>query len=435
MLHLDLISTCERDFVKTTVLSDTRVDGRTSKESRAVHLSFGLDRGCCIASLGDTKVLVQVSGEIIVPKPGRPKEGELFVNLELSPMAAPHFEAGRLGDFGVEIARLLERCIRDSQCIDLESLCVVSGEKVWALRIDAQVLNHRGNIVECAGIATVAALLHFRRPDVTVIGTEVTVHDPREHEPVPLHLHHHPYLMSFAFYDNGNVILVDPTDLEERVADGVLTVGVNAHYEICTLHQRGCVIRKDHVLLCSRLASVRAKAITETIRDAVSRDEESRMKNRAVGFAASIATDEKLDTNVMPEVIPIEEMEVEKTPPKPADEVSRKLAEAASSLKSTVSNVKVFLEGVGTAAIGRGGPSTWAVLEGASHGGQISKPRERRVKAAVVPDESDDSEEDEVIVLQPEGTEDEPDGSGEKIDLTKAVKNDNARGWYSKNPF
>lgn len=64
------------------------------------------------------------------PKPGRPHEGLLFINLEMSPMAAPHFEAGRLGEAGVECSRLLERCIKESRCLDVESLCVMAGDKV-----------------------------------------------------------------------------------------------------------------------------------------------------------------------------------------------------------------------------------------------------------------------------------------------------------------
>lgn len=46
---------------------------------------------------------------------------------------------------------------------------------MWAIRVDLHFLDHDGNIIDCAGIAAIAALLHFRRPDVTVIGEEVTI--------------------------------------------------------------------------------------------------------------------------------------------------------------------------------------------------------------------------------------------------------------------
>jgi len=38
--------------------------------------------------------------------------------------------AGRNSQVGVEVCRLLERTIRDSRAVDLESLCIVTGEKV-----------------------------------------------------------------------------------------------------------------------------------------------------------------------------------------------------------------------------------------------------------------------------------------------------------------
>lgn len=435
--NVDLISNCERDFVKVAVSEHKRVDKRASKESRNVRVSFGLDRGCCIATLGHTKVLVQVSAEVIVPKAGRPSEGELFVNLELSPMAAPHFEAGRLGDYGVEVGRLLERCIRDSRCVDLESLCIVSGEKVWALRIDAQVLNHEGNIVECAGVAAMAALAHFRRPDVTVIGTDVTVHDPREREPIPLHLHHHPFLVSFAFYDDGETVLADPTDLEERVAEGLLTVGANSHEEICLLHQRGCTVRGDLVLLCSRLASVRAKVIADVIKAEATKDEEGRMKNRRVGFAAALELDEDEDltTTAEPEVIEIDIAEPPLEPPTPP---AKTAVAALVRTPEVLSKAKVFLEGLGTAAIGKGGPSSWGVLE---HSDRADKTREKGRKNARKPalqveeeeeeeeDDDDESEEEDVVVLQPDDTR------ARTAEETGNSVEESARGWYPKQPF
>lgn len=430
--NVDLLSNCERDFIKTAVSEDKRVDHRTSKESRNVRVSFGLDRGCCVASLGDTKVLVQVSAEIIVPKPGRPTEGELFVNLELSPMAAPHFEAGRLGDYGVEVARLLERCIRDSQCIDLESLCVVSGEKVWALRVDAQVLNHQGNIVECAGIATIGALMHFRRPDVTVIGTEVTIHNPRDREPVPLHLHHYPFLVCFAFYDDGKTVLIDPTDLEERIAEGLLSIAANAHEEICLLHQHGCTVRRDLVLLCSRLASVRAKTLAAKIKAEIAKDEEGRMKNRRVGFAAALEVDEDehLTTMLEPESIEIDDVELQEPP------VER--TTAAIKTPEVVSKAKVFLEGLGTAVIGKGGPSRWGVLEHSDRAGKSAEKGSRKRRGPslqVAEDGSDSSEEEEVIVLQPEDTNANTRTAQQMESTAEAAEGGSSRGWYPKTPF
>lgn len=45
-------------------------------------------------------------------------------------MAAPQFEVGRQSELSVHLNRLLEKCIKDSRAVDLESLCIKLGEKV-----------------------------------------------------------------------------------------------------------------------------------------------------------------------------------------------------------------------------------------------------------------------------------------------------------------
>ena len=72
-----------------------RLDGREFTQYRDLKISFGADRGCCHVIMGNTRVLAQISAAVESPKQSRPTEGLLFVNVELSPMAAPHFEAGR----------------------------------------------------------------------------------------------------------------------------------------------------------------------------------------------------------------------------------------------------------------------------------------------------------------------------------------------------
>lgn len=93
------------------------------------------------------RVITQVSCEIQQPKTTRPNEGLLHVNVEISSMAAPHIEPGRSTDISNHLNRLLEKCIKDSKAVDLESLCLVAEEKVWALRVDVNILNHDGKCI------------------------------------------------------------------------------------------------------------------------------------------------------------------------------------------------------------------------------------------------------------------------------------------------
>lgn len=106
--------------------------------------------------------------------------GTLGVHLHLSPMCAEGVEPGKPSDALVEASRLVERGLKHSRAVDLESLCVIAGRKVWNVRVDITVLDACGNIVDAASIAAVAALADFRRPEVTVAGgQEITIHDPK----------------------------------------------------------------------------------------------------------------------------------------------------------------------------------------------------------------------------------------------------------------
>lgn len=75
--------------------------------------------------------------------------------------------------------------------------------QVWAIRVDVNLLNHEGNILDCASIAALAALAHFRRPDVTCDGIEFKIHSTKERDPIPTVIHHYPVCISYAIFAEG----------------------------------------------------------------------------------------------------------------------------------------------------------------------------------------------------------------------------------------
>ena len=48
-------------------------------------------------------------------------------------------------------------------------------KQVWSVRADIIILDDCGNIYDCASLAVLAALKHFKHPDVTIDGSKVTV--------------------------------------------------------------------------------------------------------------------------------------------------------------------------------------------------------------------------------------------------------------------
>ncbi|KAG1143989.1 hypothetical protein G6F37_006553 [Rhizopus arrhizus] len=272
----------ESTFLLEALKQGKRVDGREVYDMRSTEIVLGSDYGYAEVRLGKTKVAANVTAEVVRPYADRPTEGILIFNTEISPMAAPTFESGSRSEDEVLISRVVEKALRRSRAIDTEGLCIVSGEKVWQIRVDLMFLDHDGNLVDCACIAAITALLHFRRPDVTVSGEDVTIHPMDQRNPVPLSIHHIPICITFAFYNEGNhglseLLVVDPNYLEEQCKKGDMTITMNINKEICALSKAGGIpLEMEQVLRCSQIAVIKVTEVTELIQKVLEDDKLSR---------------------------------------------------------------------------------------------------------------------------------------------------------------
>ncbi|XP_054634251.1 exosome complex component RRP45 isoform X1 [Dunckerocampus dactyliophorus] len=397
------LSNCERDFLLKAIEEKKRLDGRQTYDYRKLKIVFGTDFGCCFVELGKTRVMAQVSCELVAPKENRPNEGIMFFNIELSPMASPAFEQGRQSELLVKLNRQLERCLRNSKCIDIESLCVVSGEKVWQIRVDVHMLNHDGNLMDAASIAAIAALCHFKRPDVGIQGNEVTVYSAEERDPIPLSIYHMPISVSFSFFQQGTYLLIDPCEREERVMDGLLMIAMNKHREICSIQSSGGImLLKEQVMRCSKIASVKVSEITELISKALENDKAARKAGGRCGFAESMP--QERITALKKDETAVGMTDVSQR----ADDIIQK----AAATPQTNQPLVVPVPGVGQ--VGQGLQNSWGIEEDEqdaeeeissdeqddSKETKMEVEQNKREQGDVV--EISDSEEEEVVILDPE---------------------------------
>ena len=241
-------------------------------------------------------MIARVSAEVVAPFADRPFDGLFTITTELGPMASPAFETGRQTEAEVLLARLIEKAIRRSAAIDTESLCVVAGQRVWHVRADVHFLNHDGGLVDAACVAVVAALHHFRRPDVSVAGERVTIHTLAERVPVPLSILHTPVCVTFSFYggggEDGVTTLVDATLQEEALRDGDMTVTLNKFGEVCQISKAGgAPIEAVHLHQCMRKALVKVEEITALIVKRLKEDQY--MRTRRDNLLESTAENER----------------------------------------------------------------------------------------------------------------------------------------------
>ncbi|KAJ1499310.1 Exosome complex component RRP45 [Coelomomyces lativittatus] len=269
-----LISNVESQCVLTALRAGQRVDLRHLDEFRPFTFSFTDTLGQVWVSLGQTRCLATVSATITPPRKDNGNEGILFFNVEMT--TALHtmgMEMGRTNDVEVFLNTMLEKSLRRSRAIDTESLCIVADKKVWTVRVDIRILDMDGNIMDCVSIAAVTALLHFRRPEVTVNGEDVIVHTLDEKIPVPLTLYHAPICISFAFFDQGNHLVIDPNLLEDTLKEGQLTLAINVHREVCAMSMTGgSPLQPSQVLQCTQHACQKVQKISQSIKEAIQED-------------------------------------------------------------------------------------------------------------------------------------------------------------------
>ena len=253
-------------FVLEALKSQQRIDTRLISDTRPIKIS--LEKGQSIVQLGKTKVLCHVSCEVVAPPSHNPTEGILLFNAQISSMSSPQPPSN--SDSELLICRQLEKALKRSRAIDTEGLCILAGEKVWQIRIDVRILDDEGNMFDCACLAVMTALLNFKRPDVSLNGYDLVMHPEDEKVPIPLSIHHIPVSVTFAFFDNASIYVVDPSLLEEQAAESTMTVVLNTHREVCSLFKTGgSPISNEKLKECIHMASIKTNQITDLIKAAL----------------------------------------------------------------------------------------------------------------------------------------------------------------------
>lgn len=284
------ISTSESKFILEALKQKQRLDGRTFDQFRDVDIKLGEAFGDVTVTMGKTKVHCRVSCEIAQPYEDRPFEGLFHITTETTPMAGAQFENGNnTGEEEVLISRMIEKSVRRSGALDVEGLCIVAGSKCWSLRADVHFLDCDGGLIDASCIAVMTALLHFRKPDVTVLGEKITVHPVDERDPVPLGVLHVPVCVTFSYFNpddteenikgeqNSEIAIIDATLKEELLRDGVLTVTLNKNREVVQVSKAGGLPMDALSLIdCCHKAYGIVERITDQIHRTVKEDIASR---------------------------------------------------------------------------------------------------------------------------------------------------------------
>ena len=207
-----------------------RIDGRALDQPRELKIETGIipkANGSAKVTLGNTQVIAGVKIATGIPFPDTPDKGILMVNAEILPMSSPYAEAGPPSEDAIELARVVDRGIRESEMVDLGKLSLVPGKTVIAVFVDCNIMNVDGNLFDATSYAVVSALRTAKMKKYVVKddkaeATDVVVPVPVERTPV-----------SVTMARIGDRLVVDPATEEEASMDMRITITTDDDGSIC----------------------------------------------------------------------------------------------------------------------------------------------------------------------------------------------------------
>jgi exosome complex component RRP42 len=210
-----------------------RLDGRGFSEQRPLEIEIDVIKkanGSARVKLGDSEVIAGIKVSTGEPFEGLENKGALIVTAEVLPTASPHAEPGPPDEEVIELARVVDRGVRESEMIDLDQLALVPGKIVYTIFVDCSVLNADGNLFDATSYAVVASLLTGKLPILEMQDGKVV--DTGKTRPIPVTA----VPVSITAARIGDHVLIDPSSEEEGC--------MNARITITTTDGSFCAIQK-----------------------------------------------------------------------------------------------------------------------------------------------------------------------------------------------
>lgn len=259
----DIVAEIKKDYLVQLAKEGKRHDGRAFDEFRPVSIRtryIQQAEGSARVQLGGTDVIVGVKMNTGTPYPDSPNDGTMTTSAELRPMATSDFEIGPPSPESIEIARVVDRGIREAKSIDFGKLCIKPGEKIWMVWLDMHAVDYDGNLFDASSLGCIAALMTANVPASKlppIEGVEPTGDFPMPVKEVPV--------MTTAIKLGGR-ILFDPTSTEEKVGGPRLSVSFDRDGNIRAMQKGlGGAFTRDEVIEIVRKGRERADELREIL--------------------------------------------------------------------------------------------------------------------------------------------------------------------------
>jgi exosome complex component RRP42 len=210
--------------IQEYIKEEKRFDGRALLEHREIKIETDVIKnaeGSARVKFGDTEVLVGIKMDVGKPFPDNEDSGALITTVELLPLSSPRFEPGPPGIEAIELARIVDRGIRESGFIEFDKLCIEKGEKVWNILIDIYSINDAGNLIDISSLAAIAALKTAKFPKYDEKAERVLFGElsnkklPLVDEKMPI---------TITYFKIGKNTIIDPVSDEEESSKARISI-------------------------------------------------------------------------------------------------------------------------------------------------------------------------------------------------------------------
>ena len=244
-----------------------RVDGRALDEPRELVVETNAipkANGSARVRLGDSEVICGVKIQPDRPFPDMGDKGIFICTAELLPLSHPSVETGPPGPDVIELARVVDRGIRESHMIDLTQLVIAKNKSVVGIFADNVVVDYDGNLFDACAYAATAAILSSKTPKWEMKDDVPTLVEGEESD-VPIST----IPVSVTMGKIGNHIIVDPNGDEWNSMDARITITTDSNGNICALQKGGNDgFTFDEVIKCGELSVQVGSKIREKLKQA-----------------------------------------------------------------------------------------------------------------------------------------------------------------------
>ncbi len=265
MAHGSFVDQLKKNKILELLEQGKRIDGRAFDEPRELRIETGAipkANGSARVFLGDTEVVTGVKVQPDKPFPDMGDKGIFICTAEILPLAHPDIETGPPGPEVIELARVVDRGIRESGMIDLSQLVLEKDKSVIGVFADNSVIDVDGNLFDACSYASTAAVLSTKIPKwemqddspVLVEGGETDI--PITTIPV-----------SVTMAKIGDHIIVDPNEDEWNSMDARITITTNSDGNICALQKGGSQgFTHEQLIKCGEISVAVGAKIRETLK-------------------------------------------------------------------------------------------------------------------------------------------------------------------------